>query len=402
LLNHKRTFSNNFFLFNFFYLNTLNTYFTLLQRVSLFLSPLPTRWRLRKFIFKRKKFFKNTNYLQLSSLWKNSNYNSFSTLLLHGKLGNSRRKWARLNNSRRTDSNRIRLKLRVSKKVINAFFLKRYAELHFHVPKKVKPTFLLRQRYFLTSKNLNKNIWKFLYAKSKYTFNNDKKNLNLQLTYLLKPSQKKSLFFVNLYKKLLWKMRKSRYAHWSYRTTGKLNEWRYNKLLSYELGHLVKDFSKQMLVHILFRTLYKTLSWRQVLLLLSFNLVVVNGKFCKQHTSLKKGDIIELPTFIKPDTLRNRLPKSNVFKKIISRGKKSAYKAFRSKNIFNKPNIKKIPKIFKKLPMGYKFLGSTLARDSSINALALIYDLMSLSHDLEYKMTYSSVLTLQNWRYRFD
>ena len=72
------------------------------------------------------------------------------------------------------------------------------------------------------------------------------------------------------------------------------------------------------------------------------------------------------------------------------------YKAFRSKNIFNKPNIKKIPKIFKKLPMGYKFLGSTLARDSSINALALIYDLMSLSHDLEYKMTYSSVLTLQN------
>jgi hypothetical protein len=46
--------------------------------------------------------------------------------------------------------------------------------------------------------------------------------------------------------------------------------------------------------------------------------------------------------------------------------------------------------------MGYKFLGSTLARDSSINALALIYDLMSLSHDLEYKMTYSSVLTLQN------
>jgi len=55
-------------------------------------------------------------------------------------------------------------------------------------------------------------------------------------------------------------MRKSRYAHWGYRTTGKLNEWRYNKLLSYELGHLVKDFSKQMLVHILFRTLYKTLS----------------------------------------------------------------------------------------------------------------------------------------------
>ena len=65
-------------------------------------------------------------------------------------------------------------------------------------------------------------------------------------------------------------------------------------------------------------------------------------------------------------------------------------------NFIKKKKIKKIPKIFKKLPLNYKCLGSISAYDSSIGSVAILYNLKNYTQDVEYSFVNSSVLTLQN------
>lgn len=148
-------------------------------------------------------------------------------------------------------------------------------------------------------------------------------------------------------------MRKARYAHWNLRTTGKLNQWRYDKLLAWELRNLVESQSQQMLAHILLRSYRIVLSWRQMLLLISNQLIVINGQFYFENVIIKWGDIIELPFYKRKKSKKIKNSKYT-FRKIVRRAKRTSYKSFLARKNKKIRKNTKIPKIFKRLPIGYK------------------------------------------------
>ena len=156
-----------------------------------------------------------------------------------------------------------------------------------------------------------------------------------------------------------------------------------------------------MLAHILLRSYRVVLSWRQMILLITNQLIVINGCFFFENVVIKWGDIIELP-FYKRKKKRKIKKSKYIFRKIVRRAKRTSYKSFLANKNKKMRKHTKVPKIFKRLPIGYKKLGAFLARDSSLNIFAVIYPLEQWIHDMDYELGLSSVLTLQNWRYRFD
>lgn len=397
LCNRQRLFT-----LNFHFYTGIMWLFILSSRSIVLITNLDAQWRLRKIFFKRSAIFSNSQHVILGQLWKQGNYNIFAPAKIQGLILNSKRRWNRFNSKRKNLGYVHAFKYMLSKKKISVF-----AKSYFCVPVRGHTfthvnTFSLRQRYFLTLKNIRKTIWLFLYVKVKKTFfKNDITTNQILHSFKSRGLPKKSLFFVNLYKKLLWKMRKARYAHWQYRTTGKLNEWRYNKLLSHELYNLSKSVPQQFLIHIIFRSFFLIVSWRQVLALMSFNLFILNGNFCSNNFFFKKGDILELPLSLSLAYDKSKLKKINIFKKNTSKAKKTIYNFYKKKG-FRVMFSQKLPKIFKKIPIGYKNMGSFLAVDNTINVLTLLFDFNKTSQDLSYSLTNNSVLTLQNWRYRFD
>ena len=289
--------------------------------------------------------------------------------------------------------------LKLKKKLRLNYF--KFYNLHHRNRKPTFSNFTINQRIFLSKKIMKKSLWDFFYKSGK-TIKQDYKNLinSRQLTFPhFLTNSTRNITFLNANKPLLWKMRKARYAHWDLRVRGKLNEWRYHKFLGTELHVLACKDTNLYLNIILLRTYTCILSWRQMILLIKHNLILCNGAPFKSTHSLVRGDIVELPIFIKP---RNDKDDLNYFNKIIKRSKRLAYKSFLAfKNKFIRKH-EKVPKIFKKLPVGSKFLGSSIAWDRNISAFGVIYDFNAFKHDHEVNITYSSVLTLQNWRYRFD
>lgn len=260
--------------------------------------------------------------------------------------------------------------------------------------------FTINQRLFLSKKTIKKTLWNFFYTSSKYKFLKKRfyrpyENNNNTLTQSLLSSK---IFFFNANKSLIWKMRTARYAHWDLRTKGKLNEWRYDKLLGTELYLLSKTTNKPLLNFIFTRAYNIALSWRQMILLLKYGLLIHNGKPFSNSTILQVGDIIELPFFA--STSMNF--KRRYSKKIVGRSKRLSYKSFLSFRNKNVRRHKVVPKLFKKLPIGFKRFGTSLAQDYALNIFAVVYPLDKYKHDIFYEISNSSVLTLQNWRYRFD
>lgn len=295
---------------------------------------------------------------------------------------------------------KIKTKKNLKLKRLNLNFFKYYHLNQKYINMKYT-NFSILQRIFLSKKNIKNRLWQFFYAPTKFykikaSIVSKTKDVSRIQSFSFDKINK--LTMLNANKPLISKMRKARYAHWDLRLKGRLNEWRYNKLLGVDLSYITKTNYYTFLSLILVRCFNFILSWRQILKLHNFNLVLHNGFFMGYKPVLKKGDIIELPVFIKNLTTKNE----KYFKLITKKSKKRAYIEFLHSKKKLKKNNKNFPKIFKKLPVGFLNFGAFLDFDSSTNSFAIIADVGNYSHNVHYNILYTSVLTLQNWRYRFD
>lgn len=277
----------------------------------------------------------------------------------------------------------------------------RYAALTTSRVKPVVYNFSLKQRLFLSKKRMVRTVWNLLYTKVKHNFLKTSKKKNNQRRILSKMRRKQRIFF-NAHKYLAWKMRKARYAHWGLRTMGKLNEYRYNKLLSKELAYLTGWQTSHFLPVILLNTMACLISWKQLFKMLTLHLIVYNGVDINIPAHVKLGDIIELPFGRGLGVFRKKLRR--YYRRIINRAKTVSYNSFisfkRKKSFFRKHTA--VPKIFKKLPIGLKRLGRNVAYDPALNIMSIIHPIQANNYTIEMSLTNTSVLSLQNWRYRFD
>lgn len=289
------------------------------------------------------------------------------------------------------------------KRVTNS--LKLYSLKHSHQIERPKNVFSLPRRVFLTQKRIKMVLWRSLYRSTKYKLLprqlKYKKKSHIDKLFFKKRVRRKTIF-LNVYRPLLSKLRRARFAHWGIRTFGKLNEYRYNKLLAFELKLAPKLHYMQFLFLFLLHTYTANLSWKQLKRLCTYNLVFLNGQPAPQTSILKVGDIVELPFSI--SLVKRRLKLKKLFFKIVKRVRKLSYKSFLAGARRNK-HIKKykvVPKIFKRLPVGLKMIGNCVALDPTLNVFAVIKKLPLYTLNIEKKLFVTSVLTLQNWRYRFD
>lgn len=265
--------------------------------------------------------------------------------------------------------------------------------------------FSLINRTHLTLDNLRKKVWNFLYSSVKNNFLTLTKLISKLANSFSKKRQrkhKKKLILNNLHRHYIWKLRKARYAHWDYRKHGKLNEWRYQKLLCEELQIIGSGRLNQLLNQLFLRLFCFIISWRDTSKIFFKVPIVFNGKAVFTNIKLSKGDIIELPFGKSFIFFKKKFYK--FFKKTIGLCKKLSYKSYLShKN--KQSRIKKytvVPKVFKKLPIGFIKLGKSVSRDVSLNIIAVIKPIVNITHDIQNSLNFSSVLRLQTWRYRFD
>jgi len=264
---------------------------------------------------------------------------------------------------------------------------------------RVQP-FSLKERIFLSHKTIQKTVWEFLYSSARKK-KIQRKSPNLPRLLARHPNRDlQKRIFLNAHKPLVWKMRSARYAHWNLKTKGKLNEYRYNKLLGTELHFVGNTKTYLLLPFILFSTLTAFLSWRQIKQVMEFGLFVYNGKYNWLPDQFVVGDIIELPFGFSIKKLSKCIKYK--YRMIINKARRATYKNFVARKQFGIRKPIRVPKIFKKLPVVSKYLRDRFAFDPALRCFAVIHPLSTLTRDIERRLTKSSVLTLQNWRYRFD
>lgn len=284
--------------------------------------------------------------------------------------------------------------------------------LHHKFFKKTKQSvFLLTQRIFLTEKHLKSSLWFYLHKLRKLKSQaphkiNHTKNYNIEEAEEKDESNlpvimKKKIYYLNLHRPIIKKLRNARYCHWNLRTYGRLNEYRYHKLLAFELRQTAFLARYSLLSLGFFSSFVLLFSWKQLLLILNYNLIFINGKPFTYITP-SFGDIIELPSkfglknFIKKKIKSNRV--------IISRANRLAYKAYlrNSKRNTNIKKYEKVPRLFKRL----QTLNLNLQQNFLIDVATNTFVVKNLDNivkiNLESKLINKSVLSLQNWRYRFD
>ena len=260
--------------------------------------------------------------------------------------------------------------------------------------------FSLRERIFLSHKTIQGTVWDFLYNSAQIKNVNHRETISLSLEQEHFKENLKKKIFLNAYKPLVWKMRSARYAHWNLKTRGKLNEYRYNKLLGTELYFIGKTKDYLLLPFLLFSTITIQLSWQQIKQVVVFGLFVYNGECNWLPDQFLTGDIIELPLGFPLTSLSKDL--AYTYKVFITKARRVTYINFISrKNLGVRKSIR-IPKIFKKLPLINKYLRDRFAFDPALQCFSVIHPLAASTLDIEHRLTKSSVLTLQNWRYRFD
>lgn len=267
--------------------------------------------------------------------------------------------------------------------------------------------FTLRRKIFLTTPNITRAAADLLYysakniasirqlKKPKHKAYSKKKKL-----WMFNVRPKSRTIFYNGHKSLIWKMRASRFAHWWTRSQGTLNEWRYDKLLAKELHVYLSYFQKQLLCVALASVYCCFLSWKQPQWFFKRNLSLLNGKVFSINAILKKGDILELP--FGPGLVRfNRFHHSYYLKKVSS-AKKFLYKTRQKARKKRTKTLHRCPKMIQKLPTGLQTLGKLISVDAGLKTVGILYTLPYLSHSVTGNVMVSAVLTLQNWRFRFD
>jgi hypothetical protein len=246
-------------------------------------------------------------------------------------------------------------------------------------------TFNLQQRLFTSKKHLSKHLGSFLF----------KPLLKKKKRFYIKA---KSIIFLNAHKSLIWKMRKARYAHWAFRKIGKLNERKYHRFLGTELSFLTQKHGWQLLSQILLSTFTIPISWRHLSNLYLNNLVLVNGNPASNYTVIAKGDIVDLPY-----NLRTKLLKKKKIFKLFKRSQRTFFKFFKKLKTYHTiENRFVIPKIFKRTFRKQTHFIKHIAFDKSLNSFAVINNLPAWNNNFEYKTIVSSVIGLQNWKYKFD
>lgn len=200
---------------------------------------------------------------------------------------------------------------------------------------------------------------------------------------------------MNMHKKLVWKMHKARIIHWNFSTKGQLNKYRYNKLLANCLYFLKKNSNVKFLIYILFTVFNYISTWKQILLIISKNLIVYNGEFIYNNITIKQGDIIELP-FGK--CFLTKIKKKKSYNEHVKKLKNVTYKFFKNRRNKNK----KIPKIYKKTIFKINLSRDFIAYDPTLNIIAIIDKAPKFNYNLKYELLKSSVIGLQNWRYEFQ
>lgn len=278
-------------------------------------------------------------------------------------------------------------------------FLKFFILINKNFKKKLE-NFSLLERTFLTKKIICNKLTAFLFKKTKNYFvlkNNYQNNF-----YAPKPNnfKKKKIYFFNANKSLIWKMRFARFAHWDLKTRGKINKYRYDKLLCKDLRFLTKTHTKSLFLLVLFNYYNLIISWKQALNLLSYQLIIVNGQFIYKDFLLKKGDIVELSYGSTMYKFNKQL--KSYFKVITRQAKRRNYIQKNKSFTFYNKNAKKIPKIFKKTHIGLINLGVNIVQDPIFKSFLVLNYYNSYFHDPVMLSIKSSVLGLQNWRYNFD
>ena len=261
---------------------------------------------------------------------------------------------------------------------------KRYSWFRSSFIKTPYKAFTMKQRQFIVKKVLVKRLFSFLV----------KHNPHVTTFLKYKFFRKRKVFLMNMHKKLAWKMHKARVIHWNFSTKGQLNKYRYNKLLASCMFFLKKNSAVTFLIFLLFAIYNYSSTWKQLLLIINKNLIVLNGSFIYKNATLKQGDILELP-FGKCFALGL---KTRNYKQHIKKLKNVTYRFFKKK----KKQNKKIPKIYKKILFKTTIVKNFIAYDPTLNIVAIIDKVPKFNYNLKYELLKSSVIGLQNWRYEFQ
>ncbi len=321
-----------------------------------FINPLKTNFRWKKLIKK-------------NSTWKKQN----STLFVH-------------NAPKIKTRNRVIRKIRkifgVFKKVSilksKNFLSKSWSRAAQRVVKANKVP--LRKKTFLNSKLILELINNLLY---KSASQNSHKTIAV----------KSSVTLLNLYKKVSWKMRTSRYAHWDLRTRGTLNEWRYNKLIGAELQF--QERGREVTIYYLARFLLGPLTWKGLVRLLNAGLLLLDGKLITAHSQLKTGSILSIP--YGPDTCGLKLNANKTWRKYKTKARKFTYLFYK-----HKKDIQAVPRIFKKVALKNKFKFLNFAKDPASGVVAFFGNKKYQNTLSTKEVINTTVLSLNNWRFRFD
>lgn len=271
------------------------------------------------------------------------------------------------------------------------------------IKNKEKKSFSLIRRTFLNNTRINEFLWASLFHTAREGVITQKvKSRRQRLAFKLKKRRNKFLIFLNINKPIISKLRKARYAHWSIRTRGKLNEYRYNKLIAFELKNTRVLDATQILYYYLLATYSVVLSWKQILRLLLTDLILINGQPVNIHKNLNKGDVIEVPH--NTAIMKRRRVFGMLLDNIVRRAKYTNYKSFiNRKERFKrlaKPNA--VPKIFKRLPISTFSISKYFFFYPALGALFVLRKLPPHYFNIENSLFTTSVLSLYNWRYRFD
>lgn len=265
--------------------------------------------------------------------------------------------------------------------------------------------FTLRRKIFLSTPNLTKIAADFIYmvakdrASTKQLFTKHYQPKRVSNKQLFKTKKNSKVIFYNAHKSLICKMRNGRFSHWWTQTQGTLNERRYDKLLARELHTYLNYFQKQLLNVVITSVYCCFLSWKQPKWFFDLKLCLVNGKPLHFAHLLQKGDIVELP-------LGPGLVDYNFFNKKYYLSKLMLAKRFLYKTRFQKKPKGKLahrcPRVIQRLPTGLQTLGKLIAVDAGLKTVGVLYTLPYLTHSVTGNILVSAVLTLQNWRFRFD
>ena len=274
-----------------------------------------------------------------------------------------------------------------------------------------KNTFSLQTRTFLNKKVIRKEISNYFYKKTKYKlFKSYSKKSKLTTTFnslrsyaankLFSKYSTNKLTLLNFHKKLYWKIRKSRIVHWDSFKRGTVNKSRYSKFISKFMRLKDQLSTNNMFVVLACHVSQLALSWRQVSLLLEYQLIVVNGVFYPNNSTLKCGDIIEF-CYGRGLQLHKRI--YNFFnKRIIYRLKRWSY---RNKLVYEdktrSKKFKKIPKSINSLGLSYRKYGKSFMYARSLGLLAVIYPIKKYIHEPSSMFYKTTIVKLNNWRYRF-